>query len=119
MDLYGHSGDHSAAEPGEVLASLLRYLGVPPDLVPEKLEDRASLWCDMTAGRRLLLILDNAARSEQGIPLMTKKTGRQDLLDKAVKDLAAKNVALSLHRLEKELAECEQLAHEQILGKKT
>jgi tetratricopeptide (TPR) repeat protein len=70
VDLHGYSEDHPAADPDDVLASLLRYLDVPPNLIPDDPEERASRWRDRTAGRRLLLILDNAAHSKQVIPLI-------------------------------------------------
>ena len=70
VDLHGYSEDRPADDPGDVLASLLRYLGVPPDLIPDDPEERASRWRHRTAGLRLLLVLDNAAHSKQVIPLL-------------------------------------------------
>ena len=48
------------ADPGAVLADFLRDLGVDPAVVPDGLEARASLYRSRLAGRRVLVILDNA-----------------------------------------------------------
>ncbi|MET0233480.1 MAG: BTAD domain-containing putative transcriptional regulator [Kibdelosporangium sp.] len=52
-------------DPGEVLARFLRDLGVAGPDVPSATEERIGLFRDRTAGRRILLVLDNAANEQQ------------------------------------------------------
>ncbi|MQY02136.1 AfsR/SARP family transcriptional regulator [Actinomadura macrotermitis] len=57
-------------EPGRILARFLGTLGVPPDSVPGPLPDRAALFRTLTADRRLLILLDDAADEAQVRPLL-------------------------------------------------
>ncbi len=59
---------HGAATPAEVLDRLLRATGV--DAVPADVGERAALWRSRIAGRRILLVLDDAAGEEQVAPLL-------------------------------------------------
>ncbi|MBE1462630.1 AfsR/SARP family transcriptional regulator [Kibdelosporangium phytohabitans] len=52
-------------DPSEVLARFLRDLGVDGADVPATLEERVGLFRDRTAGRRILVVLDNAATEQQ------------------------------------------------------
>ncbi len=63
-DLGGHLLD-APVRPGEVLGRFLRALGIPPEGVPFQLEEQAALWRSLTEGRRLVLLLDNAASAAQ------------------------------------------------------
>jgi transcriptional regulator with XRE-family HTH domain/tetratricopeptide (TPR) repeat protein len=54
-----------AVTAGEALASFLRSLGVPGHELPPGTEDRAALYRTMLAGRRMLVVLDNAAELDQ------------------------------------------------------
>ncbi|MEU7871833.1 tetratricopeptide repeat protein [Dactylosporangium sp. NPDC049140] len=65
VDLHAHSADHQPAEPAEVLAVLLAAAGVPPEQIPAATDERAAAWRDLVAGRRMLLLLDNAADVRQ------------------------------------------------------
>jgi DNA-binding SARP family transcriptional activator len=62
-----HGGDH---RPADVLARLLRGVGVPTAALPDDLGERAARWRSETAGRRLLLVLDDAADAGQVAPLL-------------------------------------------------
>ncbi|MFI2209240.1 AfsR/SARP family transcriptional regulator [Streptomyces sp. NPDC020141] len=53
------------ADPHTVLGHLLRSLGVPEAGVPEDLDARAALYRTMLAEQRMLVVLDNAAGTEQ------------------------------------------------------
>ena len=70
LPLHGHTPGQQPVEPGDALASLLLTAGVPAGQIPPGLEARMALWRDRLAGRQLLLILDDAAGSEQVLPLL-------------------------------------------------
>jgi DNA-binding SARP family transcriptional activator/Flp pilus assembly protein TadD len=55
---------------GEVLGRLLRSLGVDPAQVPTDTEEAAARWRSLVAGRRLLLVVDNARAAVQVRPLL-------------------------------------------------
>ncbi|MFI6065717.1 AfsR/SARP family transcriptional regulator [Micromonospora sp. NPDC051227] len=69
IDLCGHGGK-SRVEPASALVSLLRQLGVPAGRVPMESDDRMELWRQELARRRSVIVLDNAASSEQIMPLL-------------------------------------------------
>jgi DNA-binding SARP family transcriptional activator/tetratricopeptide (TPR) repeat protein len=58
------------AVPEEVLARLLRDLGVAPAGVPAAPEERATMYRTRLAGRRVLIILDDARDAAQVRPLL-------------------------------------------------
>ncbi len=58
------------ADPGAVLDSFLRLLGVSGQQIPHDLEARSALFRSLMTGRRTLLVLDDAADEEQILPLL-------------------------------------------------
>lgn len=70
VDLGGFSHDHSPATPEDVLEELLLGLGSPVDVGLLDLTRRAALLRSMLADREVLLVLDNAADSDQVQPLL-------------------------------------------------
>jgi DNA-binding SARP family transcriptional activator len=68
VDLFGASPQPAA--PGEVLARFLRDLGVDGDKVPAGDDERAALYRTTLAGRRMLVLLDNAKDAAQVRPLL-------------------------------------------------
>jgi tetratricopeptide (TPR) repeat protein/transcriptional regulator with XRE-family HTH domain len=70
VPLHGHTPGRQPVGPADALASLLLTIGVPAGQIPADLEARTALWRDRLAGRQLLLILDDAAGSEQVRPLL-------------------------------------------------
>jgi DNA-binding SARP family transcriptional activator len=58
------------ARPEEVLARLLRDLGVPPDQIPAAPEERAALYRTRLTDRRVLIVLDDARDAAQVRPLL-------------------------------------------------
>ncbi|MBN3933229.1 helix-turn-helix domain-containing protein [Streptomyces verrucosisporus] len=65
----------TAAAPIDVLAGLLRAVGVPPDRIPAELDQRAATFRSYLHSRKMLLILDNAADAQQIRPLLPGAPG--------------------------------------------
>ncbi|MGW3341685.1 ATP-binding protein [Nonomuraea rubra] len=61
--------------PLQVLATLLRGLGVTAGQVPTELEEAAGLYRSLLAGKRILVVLDNAHSAEQVRPLLPGSPG--------------------------------------------
>jgi tetratricopeptide (TPR) repeat protein len=62
--------ERQALQPAEVLAQLLRALGIPSTLIPEDVDERAGLYRRRLTRRRVLIVLDNAADEAQVRPLL-------------------------------------------------
>ena len=69
LNLRGY-GPGEPVEPSAALEAMLTALGVPCEAIPGDLDGRAASWRTHTAGRRLLVVLDNANRTEQVSPLL-------------------------------------------------
>ncbi|WP_306369593.1 BTAD domain-containing putative transcriptional regulator [Nocardiopsis sp. CC223A] len=80
IDLYGYTAGKEPLEPRAALGSLLRAVGVDPEEVPESLEERAALWRATLMGRKVLLVLDNAASYAQVSPLLSSSPGSLTLI---------------------------------------
>lgn len=70
LHLHAHDPRRHAATPAAALSELLRAAGVMPNRIPPELADRARLWRDVMAGRRALILLDDAADGNQVRPLL-------------------------------------------------
>ncbi|MFB9903352.1 AfsR/SARP family transcriptional regulator [Allokutzneria oryzae] len=70
VDLHGYDQDNEQAQPGEVLAGFLRALGVADAMIPADLGERSALFRSLLDGRRMLVVLDNAASCTQVRPLL-------------------------------------------------
>ncbi|HEV2781583.1 MAG TPA: BTAD domain-containing putative transcriptional regulator [Actinophytocola sp.] len=70
LDLRGFDPDRPPADPGDALGQFLRALGVQPVQIPHDLEERSALYRSTVAGRRMLVLLDNAATADQVRPLL-------------------------------------------------
>jgi DNA-binding SARP family transcriptional activator/tetratricopeptide (TPR) repeat protein len=75
VSLHGHTPGRDPVAPEDALAGLLAATGLDPRYLPVSLDGRAALWRDRMAGKRALLVLDNAASSTQVAPLLAG-TGR-------------------------------------------
>jgi tetratricopeptide (TPR) repeat protein/transcriptional regulator with XRE-family HTH domain len=75
LPLHGHTPGQQPVDPEDALASLLLSLGVPAAQIPPGLEARMALWRDRLAGQQLLLVLDDAANSDQVLPLLPGSGG--------------------------------------------
>ena len=58
-----------------VLGRFLRALGVPGTAIPDGLDERAEIYRGQLAGRRVLVILDDAATDDQVLPLLPAEPG--------------------------------------------
>lgn len=70
LDLHGHTPGFEPMEPPRALHHLLQSLGVPPEQIPEDMDARAACLRDRVHGRRILILLDNAANAAQVRPLL-------------------------------------------------
>jgi hypothetical protein len=69
VNLHGY-GSEPPRDPGSVLEHFLRVMGVPPEDIPAELEERGNLYRSHLAGRRMLVVLDNARTMDQIRPLL-------------------------------------------------
>jgi DNA-binding SARP family transcriptional activator/tetratricopeptide (TPR) repeat protein len=70
VDLHGFSHTGRPAQPADVLGRFLEALGVDRDRQPIDPERRAELYRSLVADKRMLIVLDNAATTDQLIPLL-------------------------------------------------
>ena len=70
VNLHGFGPGDSAIDPTDVLADFLTALGVDRTAVPPTLASRTALFRSRLAGRRALIVLDNARDAEQVRPLL-------------------------------------------------
>ena len=73
VDLRGAETD--PRDPTDVLARFVRALSAHGATVPDELDERAALYRSLVSGRRLLLVLDNAAAEAQVRPLLPGDAG--------------------------------------------
>lgn len=74
VDLRGYDlGD--PMPPIDALTLFLRALGLPPAQVPVELDEAVHTYRSLVAGRRLLVVLDNAGSAEQVRPLLPGAPG--------------------------------------------
>ncbi|MEV0645739.1 BTAD domain-containing putative transcriptional regulator [Phytomonospora sp. NPDC050363] len=74
-DLRGYDPELPPADPAAVLAGFLGLLGVGRAEIPRGLDARARLFSERLDGRRVLLVLDNAADEAAVRPLLPTATG--------------------------------------------
>lgn len=71
VDLHGFTEGREPFDPDPVLRMLLGALGVPSERVPQEgVEQLAACWRSELAGRRAVVVLDNAADADQVRPLL-------------------------------------------------
>jgi tetratricopeptide (TPR) repeat protein/transcriptional regulator with XRE-family HTH domain len=75
LPLHAHTPGQQPVDPANALASLLLTAGIAAQHIPPGLEARAARWRDHVAGRRILLLLDDAAGHEQVRPLLPGTPG--------------------------------------------
>jgi DNA-binding SARP family transcriptional activator len=75
VNLRGFDPASSPAAPAEAIRVFLEALGVPADRIPPSLEGQAGLYRSLLAGRRMLIVLDNARDEQQVRPLLPASPG--------------------------------------------
>jgi tetratricopeptide (TPR) repeat protein/transcriptional regulator with XRE-family HTH domain len=75
LPLHAHTPGQRPVRPADALASLLLTAGVAAAQIPPGLEARAARWRDVVAGKKILLLLDDAAGHEQVRPLLPGTAG--------------------------------------------
>ncbi len=75
VNLRGFDPRQSEVDPGEALVGFLETLGVPAARIPSSTDARAALFRSVLAGKRVLVLLDNARDEEQVRPLLPGTAG--------------------------------------------
>ncbi len=75
LSLHAHTPGQRPVSPADALASLLLTAGVAVPQIPPGIEARAGRWRDHIAGKKILLLLDDAAGHEQVRPLLPGTSG--------------------------------------------
>ena len=70
LELNGHTPGQQPVDPADALASLLQTAGADAREIPSDVKACARLWRNWLAGKRVLLLLDDAANSDQVRPLL-------------------------------------------------
>jgi tetratricopeptide (TPR) repeat protein len=75
VDLYGHTPGMTPRGPSGALEQMLLQRGVPPEAIKANLVERQDQWRQHIHARRMLVVLDNAATSDQVLPLLPEAPG--------------------------------------------
>jgi tetratricopeptide (TPR) repeat protein len=75
LPLYAHTPGQRPVDPADALASLLLAAGIGARQIPPGAEARAARWRDYLAGKKMLLVLDDAAGHQQVRPLLPGTAG--------------------------------------------
>ena len=75
VNLRGFAPSDAPVTPVEALCGFFDALQVPNEHIPASIEGQASLYRSVLAGKRMLVVLDNAGGSEQVRPLLPGRPG--------------------------------------------
>ncbi len=102
LDLHGFDPTCTPTDPADAVRACLDALGTHPARVPDGLEAQAALFRSIIAGRRFLIVLDNARNVEQVRPLIPAAPGcvvlvtSRNLLTGLIAELGAHSMMLDL-----------------------
>lgn len=102
VNLHGFDPTGAPTTAEEALRACLEAIGVRPEKVPADLNGRAAMFRSLTAGRRLLVVLDNARDTEQVRPMLPATPGcvvlvtSRNQLAGLIAELAAQPITLDL-----------------------
>ncbi len=98
VDLRGFGPRQPPMQPAEALTGFLRALGADPPAIPAAVEEQAAMFRSLLAGKRMLIVLDNAADPEQVRPLLPGGPGSLVLVTsrERLPGLAARDGAVRL-----------------------
>jgi tetratricopeptide (TPR) repeat protein/DNA-binding XRE family transcriptional regulator len=94
LPLHAHTPGQRPVSPADALASLLLTVGVAEQYIPPGTEARAGRWRDYAAGKKILLLLDDAAGHEQVRPLLPGTAGSLVLITSRRRLLALEDAAV-------------------------
>jgi DNA-binding SARP family transcriptional activator/tetratricopeptide (TPR) repeat protein len=75
VNLRGYDHGGAPARPADVIPHFLAALGVPPEQRPSQFDAQIGLYRSLLAGKRLLVVLDNARDARQVRPLLPGAPG--------------------------------------------
>jgi len=75
VNLRGFDPSGEPLPPAEAIVGFLQTLGVHPGQIPAELDARAGLYRSLLAGKRMLILLDNASDAAQVRPLLPGSSG--------------------------------------------
>src|SRR5215470_3407243 len=75
LPLHAHTAGQRPVDAADTLASLLLTAGVAAAQIPPRVEEGGARWRDHVAGKKVLLLLDDAAGHEQVRPLLPGTQG--------------------------------------------
>lgn len=75
VNLRGFDPSGAIMEPSEAVRGFLDALGVPPERIPRHVDAQSALYRSVLAGRRVLVLLDNARDTDQVRPLLPGTPG--------------------------------------------
>jgi tetratricopeptide (TPR) repeat protein len=94
LPLHAHTPGQRPVGPADALASLLLTAGVAEQRIPPGLEARAARWRDYVAGKKILLLLDDATGHEQVRPLLPGTAGSLVLVTSRRRLIALEDAAV-------------------------
>ena len=75
LPLHAHTAGQRPVDPADALASLLLTAGLAPQQIPPGVAARAAPWRGQVAGKKVMLVLDDAVSHEQVRPLLPGTAG--------------------------------------------
>jgi len=75
LRLHAHTAGQRPVDPAQALVTLLLSTGVAPQQIPPGLEARSACWRGHLADKKVLVVLDDAAGSDQVRPLLPGAAG--------------------------------------------